>query len=310
MIQYFSDEELGKKEPNSEDITYPVWNGLVAVFEKYSQNNSFSGDFPKQCPDGQGIGGFDRELFEDQLKAEIPGISVPIQTLRLQPNSKASWEEEVEVDYSIPTLSRYPILDFLQFCYFHIQDPSPIGEYHSYHRHYHLEFRQQGINRKAFSEEVNRIFERNGNVFYLDDNGQIKRRLPSALQKIFKTNFKTSDPKLNELLHEATTNIILPKIEDRQRGLEKLWDAFERAKTFYGEKKKSIEELLDNIAKGNSKFKDLLNYECKTLTEIGNNFQIRHFETHIAEISDPDHIDYLFYRMFSMINLFMSVLEK
>ena len=310
MIEYFSDEELGKTEPNSEDITIPVWNGLVAIFERFSQNNSLSGDFSEQCPDGNGIVGFDEELFEDQLKAEIPWVSIPIQKLRPQRQERDLWEEEQEENHPVPTVLKYPTLDFLQFCYFHMQDPTPVGPYHDHFRHYHLTFRQESINRKAFREEVNKIFERNGVVFYVDDNGQVKRKLPSTLQHTFRTNFKTSDSKLNELLYEATRNIVLPKIEDRQRGLEKLWDAFERAKTFYGDKKKSIDELLEYIAKGNGKFKDLLNVECKALSDIGNNFQIRHFETHVVEISDSDHIDYLFYRMFSMINLFMSVLEK
>jgi hypothetical protein len=32
---------------------------------------------------------------------------------------------------------------------------------------------------------------------------------------------------------EATQFILLPKITDRIRAIEKLWDAFERIKTFY-----------------------------------------------------------------------------
>ncbi len=186
MIQYFSDEELGKAEPNSEDITISVWNGLVAIFEKFSQNNSLSGDFPEQCYDRQGVAGFDKEAFEDQLKAEVPKISTPIQKIRPQPKTRALWEEEDEEDdNSISTVNKYPVLDFLQFCYFHIQDPVPVGNYHEFFRHYHLTFQQNGNNRRAFRDEVNRVFERNGIVFYIDDNGLIKRNLPSTIQNIF-----------------------------------------------------------------------------------------------------------------------------
>ena len=42
---------------------------------------------------------------------------------------------------------------------------------------------------------------------------------------------------------------------------------------------------------------ELLNVECKALTEIGNNFQIRHLKK--IAIEDTNEIDYLFYRMFS-----------
>jgi len=94
--------------------------------------------------------------------------------------------------------------------------------------------------------------------------------------------------------------------------LEKIWDAFERMKTYYMDKKKkqSIEELIQLASKGNIEFANLLNNECKSLTTIGNKYQIRHFETDKIEIKDNKHIDYLYYRMISLIHLFLSELEN
>ncbi len=46
------------------------------------------------------------------------------------------------------------------------------------------------------------------------------------------------------------------------------------------------------------------------LTKIGNEFQIRHFEVDKIEVKDEKHIDYLFYRMFSLIDLLLKELEK
>lgn len=83
-------------------------------------------------------------------------------------------------------------------------------------------------------------------------------------------------------------------------------------KTYYIEKnkKQSIDELIQLVSNTNTNFKVLLSEECKSLTSIGNNYQIRHFETNKIEIKDNKHIDYLYYRMISLIHLFLSELEN
>jgi len=98
-------------------------------------------------------------------------------------------------------------------------------------------------------------------------------------------------------------------MEDRVHALEKIWDAFERVKTFFGEKKVSAPELVKLVANGNSGMEKLIGDEAKALTNIGNTFHIRHFETDRIEITDNKHIDYLFYRMSSLIHLFLTELE-
>ncbi|CAA6823784.1 MAG: Unknown protein [uncultured Sulfurovum sp.] len=124
--------------------------------------------------------------------------------------------------------------------------------------------------------------------------------------------YNTEDKKLNELVQLAHNKFILPKIEDRIHALEKIWDAFERMKTYYVEKnkKQSIKELIQLVSNGNSAIEKLLDHECRTtLSKIGNKLQIRHFETDTIEVTDNKHIDYLFYRMVSLIHLFLMELE-
>ena len=94
---------------------------------------------------------------------------------------------------------------------------------------------------------MNQIFERNGIVFYLDENGQIKRHLPSGMDNLLQElNVDSPDPRLNNLINTAIENIYKPKLENRNIALEKIWDAFERAKTFYNSenKKQSATELI------------------------------------------------------------------
>ena len=50
-------------------------------------------------------------------------------------------------------------------------------------------------------------------------------------------------------------------------------------------------------------FKKILEFEARELTNIGNNCQIRHSETNQERLSSSEHVDYLGYRMFTIINL-------
>jgi hypothetical protein len=86
--------------------------------------------------------------------------------------------------------------------------------------------------------------------------------------------------------------------------LEKLWDAWERLKTLEAadDKKRSIGILLDRTATEPT-FRRLLEEEATYLTNVGNNFMIRHTEVGKIPIASQEQVDYLFHRMFSLIRL-------
>ena len=97
---------------------------------------------------------------------------------------------------------------------------------------------------------------------------------------------------------------------DKQIGLEKLWDSFERLKTYFenGKKKKqSADKVLEIISE--SFDKEFLENEFKNLTKIGNNYRIRHHETDKNELNNK-HINYFFFRMMSLIDLCLMYLNE
>jgi len=300
---YFSDKELGIVDIISEDISVEVWNGIVSVFEEFKLNNSFSSKFSDICIDNGRACGFDNVLFEDRLKSEIPKIKVPIK--RKRKNNQHNFFNQNEI-----TIDKYATLDFIQFCHKNIQKAIE-DDYHSYFQHYHLKFRESKELKKDFRDKINQIFERNGVVFFINDGGQINRVISPTMQPLINKIYNTKDERLNELVQLAHDKFVLPNIVDRIHALEKIWDAFERVKTYYIEKnkKESVSELIKLVANSNSEIEILINDEAKTLSKIGNNFQIRHFETNKIEIMDNKHIDYLFYRMSSLIHLFLTELE-
>jgi hypothetical protein len=305
---YFSDKELGTADRISEDISIEVWNGIVSIFEEFKFNNSFSSKFPQKCSDYERVYSFDENLFEDRIKAEIKNIKIPLK-IKKKNNHIRRFKNDNEPEYKT-NMDKYMVLDFIQFCHKNIQEAIE-DDYHSYFQHYHLKFRESKKLKKDFRKEINQIFERNGIVFFINDEGQINRIVSPAMQPLINKIYNTKDEKLNELVQLAHDKFILPNIVDRIHALEKIWDAFERVKTYYVEKnkKQSVEELIQLVANKNSGIEQLINNEAKALTSIGNTFHIRHFETDKIEITDNKHIDYLFYRMSSLIHLFLTGLE-
>lgn len=102
-----------------------------------------------------------------------------------------------------------------------------------------------------------------------------------------------------------------PNSAARQDSVEKIWDAFERLKTYYTtlNKGQSAEKIVNDMANGNSNFIDLFNTEFTALTKIGNNYRIRHHETNKFEITDERYYDYFFNRCLSLIALAIDYLR-
>ncbi|MDG6249212.1 AbiJ-NTD4 domain-containing protein, partial [Methanocalculus sp.] len=245
--------------------------------------------FPEKCPDGAVICGNDEGVLSATLKAEIPYIEWPLDGKK--------------------TPSLLTTLDFIEFCYKYIADPTAIY-HHDYHKHNHFKFDVVKGQRK-FRESINSIFSRNGIIYELDTTGQIIRLAPEGLrEQLQQSRFFTQDTDLDILLNTARAKFLNPNIEVRKEALEKLWDAWERLKTIEpGDKKTSIETLLKKISP-EMNFYGRLNQEAKELTYIGNNFRIRHHETDKTPIESSDQVDYLFHRMFSLIYLILKTTNR
>ena len=197
------------------------------------------------------------------------------------------------------------IFDLLEYAYEHIAQPLP-GSFHSYFGHSHHNYDQEA-GRKQLEEEVNRLFERNGIAFQLHD-GQVDRLVPSVLQEILvPTEFHTFDQTLDELLSTAREKFLNRDLKVRREALEKLWDAWERLKSLSDptDKKTSIKIMLDRVTT-EPNLRERVEIEARQLTEIGNNFFIRHTEVTKPPIADSHQVDYLFHRLFSFVRLILQ----
>jgi len=116
---------------------------------------------------------------------------------------------------------------------------------------------------------------------------------------------KSGDARLDELLDEALSKFLDKSPVVQKEALERLWDAWERLKTLAdADKKKGIGLLLSGA--GGPDLTDVLNAEGGALTDIGNEFQIRHFEKNKKPLRDASHVEYLFHRMFALVRLLLE----
>lgn len=123
---------------------------------------------------------------------------------------------------------------------------------------------------------------------------------------LFNQETATADIKLNELVSKGRVFFLQNNI---QEALEKIWDALERLKTLLDkDKKKGIElickQLSDEI---DISFFD---NEYKALTDLGNCYQIRHFEIDKKPIDNTETKKYLFFRALSLINFTLTKIKN
>lgn len=118
------------------------------------------------------------------------------------------------------------------------------------------------------------------------------------------------DTKINEIIEESKLYMRSEDSSRKQNALEKLWDAFERLKTIYGEagrKKETVEYIIKNVSYGSEFNRKTLNNEFKELTRIGNEYQIRHFEKGKEPIPSDEFREYLYFRLLSLISYCIQV---
>ena len=122
-------------------------------------------------------------------------------------------------------------------------------------------------------------------------------------------DFQIDDHEFNKLVEQAFQYYKEARIDT---ATEKIWDAFERIKTFYKQydKKGSITKLIDIVNKNNAEYREMVEDEFTSLTKLGNDFRIRHHETNKKDICCKEHYDYLFHRCIAVLRLVTSVLRE
>jgi hypothetical protein len=276
-------------------MTPVAWAGIVALVEALANNGAFGVSFPERCPDGQAICGSDVVGLKSAIEAEIHGLSWPLQT-----------DHDVEEGFMSTRKAWSPAtliaLDLVEFVWRTVAQPI-VGKNHEFFQHHHLTFDVE-VGRAAFRADVNRILARNGIAYELDGDGEVKRALPAVLgEALTRTYFRTRDRTLDAMLEESLTKFSDPDPLIRREALERLFDSWERIKSFADANKlKSIQLILDRSATEPA-FREILEKEARELTQIGNSYLLRHHEVSQTPVIEVEHVDYLYHRLFAMVEL-------
>ena len=299
-MQYFSDRELGEVPLTITEISSTVWGGIADLIQERVENVSFGERFPIGCGDDPGMcTGVDRSRFKDAIQAAVPAIS----------------ELDPIRGWGIINIETPPLvvaMDIVEFCWKSVSKANR-GLYHDFFKHYHYINFDEEAGRSEFRDAVNLIFRRNHLAFTLTEQGRVERIVPDEIDKALRNApFQTKDAELNDMLTTARRKFLSPDEKERREALEKLWDAFERIKTIDAPDKKAGATVMLHRAAGPSvpEFRALLEDESTALTNAGNSFQIRHSETYQETLTSTEHVDYLFCRLFSLLNLILRTMNR
>lgn len=137
----------------------------------------------------------------------------------------------------------------------------------------------------------------------------IRTGTPAVQQVLEQLRPASGDAELDGLLLHAKELFLSRKEKERGLALDKLWDGFTRLKTIdvQGNKKQSANVRLGNIK--NEAFREVTSNEMLALTDVGNDFMIRHHETGTHTVP-PEAYDYLFARMGSLIVYLLKVSDR
>lgn len=222
------------------------------------------------------------------------------------------WSEGVGKSHSMSGQAQLPWPDDLEervaaqieFCRHAAMDKKVATEYM---------YRVIGTGPGNLDQRHNQIVERTVDNLIRDLSRVADRRImPPVLDAVLQEPYQESgDPDLDRLLRDARAKFRDSNPVVRKEGLERLWDAFERLKTLIDptNKARSATQLLGLTAQEPA-FRALLQAESVSLTDIGNQFHIRHFETNRVSIEDPRHIDYLFHRCFAFVHLCLGASRR
>jgi hypothetical protein len=294
---YFSDRERGPAARTNEQINFTVCAGVMATLQSLTDNNYLAKSYPSPCPEKQVIAGTNTKTLTFAVKSEIPElgdwlIDMDQIAQRLSPENMPS------------TLVTLDLIEF-----FDSNVAKPIGlDFHKFYGHDHYLRFDREAGQAEFREKIELIFARNGVAYELTESGRIQRITASPFREIITSPLvKTGDSSFDEMLKLAQAKYLSPDPNVRRESLEKIWNAWERLKTmvYPDDKKKSIGLLLDKTTT-EINFRMRLETEAKELTDIGNQFMIRHTEVGKTPISTDAQIDYFFQRLFALIYLLLK----
>lgn len=307
MAYYTERNGMRKQTAGIYEVSIDQYSLLFSCCKKYYDNLAWL--YPERCPDGQGCCGVDWEKLNYRLRYEIPDLYRDLSGFVAVPSKRWSVFDEGERS---DAYNQNALFDFIEFVAKNCRDVSITG-HHDYFEHDHMRLLESDGVWLEFQAEINDILAMTGLLYRLADNKQVERIVENTplTPSIEQLVSAIKEQGAARLLQEAIALHRGPSPTAARDAAEKIWDAFERLKSYYSslDKKRSVEKVVRDTASGTPELEKLLTDEYHALTKIGNDFRIRHHETNKIDIADSRHYDYFFNRCLSLIALSIQYLE-
>ncbi|MGV3185934.1 AbiJ-NTD4 domain-containing protein [Weissella paramesenteroides] len=296
-------ERHGKRLPkiSTYNISEDAYALLLNLCSRYRKN--LTEKFPKENYDGftgERYIDFDENTYDKDIHFRIPNLFRNEAGLIVPPQIMDNYDQ-------------FALLDLIEFYAKNIRDIDEDWNNQKYKNYRYVIVHNTARVFKTFQNEVNDLFTEIGLLYILTDKKIIERKIKDGVIADSIDNEISMVPEdgLRSLLEDAVALYRTPNNSARQDSVEKIWDAFERLKSYYKDldKRRSVIKILEAMSHKNAKFYEMFDSEFTDLTRIGNKFRIRHHERNQQDITDPNYYDYLFSRCLSLVTLAIKYLE-
>jgi hypothetical protein len=272
---------------------------LLDCCKKYYENLAWQ--FPAECNDGYWCCGLDNGKFTRAIRFDIPNLLIDDYANIVAPNSNRYGREE--------SYDQYALLDFMEYIAINARQIID-RNYHKFMKHDHLDFGERlqgyGIIQDEICMAFNNAFDKAGLLFCMNENLEVERIVDcNVLSPTIKSTVsKISDKGTRELLTEAIALFKQPRPVEHRQAVERIWDALESFKTHFPglENNRFDEKLATILGNGHDDFAMIFKKELHELGNIGNNYNIRHFNEKQIAVEDERHYDYFFNRCLALIS--------
>lgn len=301
MDLYTERHGLRKPIERTSNISKEVYTLLLNVCQKYYKNLTHIFKLHQHCSFvNQNYIEFDRSQFENRMLLKIPDLFRD-EFDRIVPPQEFD-------DYN-----QYALIDLIEYIAQNMKDISEGWNNDRYKNYWYIHCLDTTNIFDDYRNEINEIFQESGLLFTLTRGKLIERIVEnSPLSPAIEVQIQQiAEYGIRELMIDAIALYKTPNPAARQDSVEKIWDALERLKSNYASmnKRDSLAKVVNDISNGKDEFIKIFDAEFRTLTDIGNNFRIRHHETNKIDIKDNRHYDYFFNRCLSLIALAIQYLK-
>jgi len=267
-----------------EPLRFRFWPAFAALVEDEIANGRLDYAFGHKARCGERTAACDYEALSRAVRQQIGRSGWPIEKVDL-------------LDREILTLT--------EFFAGSVVEPAPLMC--GYCEQYHIAFGHSATDDFALS--VNGIFRSLALPMRFDDGKLIHDRSVVLSRAALEIGHLTNDTALLTLIATAVDDFFDGGDDRRWSGLEKIVDAFERTKALLSKNKRESVTTLINRVSPHIDLVEPLAALFRQLTEIGNQYSIRHHEPSQQPLTDPSLVEFLFFSYFNLVRFALTRLR-